>query len=58
MAASKHKQAAAQFAAWLNTDPEATAALVVGGRHLPGRHRRGGGAVRRAPAYFANQPDF
>ena len=35
MAASKHQQAAAQFAAWLNTDPTATAALVSDGGIYP-----------------------
>ena len=44
MAASKNQQAAAQFIAWLNTDPAATAALVVRRRHLPGGQRRGGRA--------------
>ena len=47
MAASKHQQAAAQFAAWLNTDPSATAALASRRRHLPGGHRRGGARCRR-----------
>ena len=47
MAASKHQQAAAEFATWLNTDPAATAALVPR-RHLPGRHRRGGRAGHAA----------
>ena len=56
---SEHKAAAAEFAVWLNTDPEATADPRPRGRHLPA-HRRppSGPALASAPEFFANQPDF
>jgi multiple sugar transport system substrate-binding protein len=57
MAASKHQQAAAQFAAWLNTDPAATAALVSDGGIYPA-DSAAEGALSAPPAYFANQPNF
>ncbi|MBT2489802.1 extracellular solute-binding protein [Streptomyces sp. ISL-96] len=56
---SKHKKAAAKFASWLNTDPEALAALVKEGGIYPAATKaQTGGALAKAPAYFANQPDF
>ena len=50
---SKHVDAAAEFATWLNTDPEAVQALVTETRHLPGldggrgiRPHRGAGVLQ------------
>jgi multiple sugar transport system substrate-binding protein len=57
MAASKNKQAAAQFAAWLNTDPAATAALVSDGGIYPA-DTAAEAALSTAPSYFSNQPNF
>ncbi|MFI6422599.1 ABC transporter substrate-binding protein [Streptomyces sp. NPDC050842] len=56
---SKHKAAAAQFATWLNTDPEALAALVKeSGIYPAATAAQTSGALAKAPDYFANQPDF
>ncbi|GAA1805333.1 extracellular solute-binding protein [Luedemannella flava] len=56
---SKHKDAAAQFAVWLNTDPEAVAALVrEGGIYPASKAAQAGPALATAPDFFPNQPDF
>ncbi|MFF2774284.1 ABC transporter substrate-binding protein [Streptomyces sp. NPDC058052] len=56
---SKHKAAAARFATWLNTDPEALAALVrESGIYPAATAAQTSGALAKAPDYFANQPDF
>ncbi|ORT57544.1 extracellular solute-binding protein [Streptomyces sp. CB03238] len=56
---SRHKAAAAEFATWLNTDPEALAALVKeSGIYPAATAAQTGGALATAPAFFANQPDF
>jgi multiple sugar transport system substrate-binding protein len=57
MAASKNQQDAAQFAAWLNTDPAATAALVSDGGIYPA-DISAEAALSAPPAYFSNQPEF
>jgi multiple sugar transport system substrate-binding protein len=57
LAASKHQQAAAEFAAWLNTDPTATAALVSDSGIYPA-DVAAEGALSVAPPYFSNQPAF
>jgi multiple sugar transport system substrate-binding protein len=57
MAASKHQQAAAQFAAWLNTDPAATAALVSQSGIYPA-DTTAEAAITTPPSYFSNEPDF
>jgi len=57
MAASKNQQPAAQFAAWLNTDPAATAALVSDGGIYPA-DIAAEAALSTPPAYFSNQPGF
>jgi multiple sugar transport system substrate-binding protein len=57
MAASKNQQAAAQFAAWLNTDPTATAALVSDGGIYPA-DTAAEAALSAPPSYFANEPNF
>jgi multiple sugar transport system substrate-binding protein len=57
MAASKNQQAAAQFAAWLNTDPAATAALVSQGGIYPA-DSAAEAAITSPPTYFANEPNF
>jgi multiple sugar transport system substrate-binding protein len=57
MAASKHQQAAAQFAAWLNTDPAATAALASVSGIYPA-DIAAEGALAAPPSYFNNQPSF
>ncbi|MFJ1910800.1 ABC transporter substrate-binding protein [Streptomyces sp. NPDC088147] len=56
---SGHKKAAARFAAWLNTDSRALAALVKeGGIYPAATAAQTGGALSAAPAFFPNQPDF
>ncbi|MEV5605393.1 extracellular solute-binding protein [Streptomyces sp. NPDC052299] len=56
---SQHKEAAATFAKWLNTDPAALAALVKeSGIYPAATAAQTGGALAKPPAYFANQPDF
>ncbi len=56
---SKHKEAAAKFALWLNTDPEATRLLVTeGGLYPASQAAQSGPALATAPSFFANQPDF
>jgi multiple sugar transport system substrate-binding protein len=57
MAASKHQQAAAQFTAWLNTSPAATAALVTDGGIYPA-DTSAESALTTPPPYFSDQPDF
>ncbi|MDT0323593.1 extracellular solute-binding protein [Streptomyces millisiae] len=56
---SEHRAAAVEFATWLNTDPEALAALVTeGGVYPAATAAQTGDALAEPPAYFANQPDF
>ncbi|MCZ4119649.1 ABC transporter substrate-binding protein [Streptomyces sp. H39-S7] len=56
---SQHKDAAAKFAKWLNTDPAAVAALVKeGGIYPAATAAQTGTALAKAPDFFANQPDF
>ncbi|MGW0120426.1 extracellular solute-binding protein [Streptomyces sp. NPDC003327] len=56
---SRHKEAAAEFAVWLNTDPKALAALVKeSGIYPAATAAQTSGALAKAPDYFANQPDF
>jgi multiple sugar transport system substrate-binding protein len=57
MAASKHQQAAAEFATWLNTDPAATAALASQSGIYPA-DIAAEGALSAPPSYFASQPNF
>jgi multiple sugar transport system substrate-binding protein len=56
---SKNKAAAAEFASWLNTDPEALAALVKeSGIYPAATAAQTGDALAQAPDFFSNQPDF
>ncbi|MGW0391249.1 ABC transporter substrate-binding protein [Streptomyces sp. NPDC003042] len=56
---SKNKAAAAKFATWLNTDPEALAALVKeSGIYPAATAAQTSGALAQAPDFFSNQPDF
>ncbi|MET9113242.1 extracellular solute-binding protein [Streptomyces longwoodensis] len=56
---SRHKDAAAKFAAWLNTDGDALNALAKeGGIYPASTSAQLSGAFTTPPAYFANQPDF
>ncbi|MFF3737475.1 ABC transporter substrate-binding protein [Streptomyces sp. NPDC002566] len=56
---SKHKAAAAKFAAWLNTDGTALNALAKeGGIYPASTSAQLSGAFTTPPAYFSNQPDF
>ncbi|MBC9713688.1 extracellular solute-binding protein [Streptomyces sp. TRM66268-LWL] len=56
---SKNKEAAAKFAAWLNTDPKALTALAKeGGIYPAATTAQTSDAFAQPPAFFANQPDF
>jgi multiple sugar transport system substrate-binding protein len=58
-AGSKKQKAAAEFAIWLNTDPEAVDALVsVSGVYPAATKAQTGSALRKPPAFFPNQTDF
>ncbi|AXE83767.1 extracellular solute-binding protein [Streptomyces sp. Go-475] len=56
---SKHQQAAAKFAAWLNTDGDALNALAKeSGIYPAATNAQTSGAFLKPPAYFSNQADF
>lgn len=55
---SAHKAAAAQFAVWINTNPEAVKALATISNIYPADTVSSGAALATPPAFFANQPDF
>jgi multiple sugar transport system substrate-binding protein len=55
---SKHKDQAAQFVSWLNTDPAALKALVTDSNVYPASTDATSVALTSPPAFFANQPDF
>jgi multiple sugar transport system substrate-binding protein len=55
---SKHKAAAAQFAAWINTDPAGVKALATISNVYPADKTESAAALSTAPAFFTNQPDF
>jgi multiple sugar transport system substrate-binding protein len=56
---SGHKDAAARFAAWLNTDGDALNALAKeGGIYPAATSAQLSGAFTNPPEYFSNQPDF
>ncbi|MER7791275.1 extracellular solute-binding protein [Streptomyces sp. NPDC097640] len=56
---SAHKDAAAKFAKWLNTDPKAVAALVKESDVYPAATAaQTGDALKKAPDFFPGQPDF
>ncbi|MEV7970336.1 extracellular solute-binding protein [Sphaerisporangium sp. NPDC088356] len=54
---SPDRAAAAQFAAWLNTDPQALKALIDQGAIYPAS-TKGSSLLTTTPDYFSNQPDF
>ncbi|HVQ96763.1 MAG TPA: sugar ABC transporter substrate-binding protein [Mycobacteriales bacterium] len=59
MAKSKHQDAAAKFAVWLNTDPTAVDALVTQGSLYPAvTAGQSTPALTKAPDFMPNQPDF
>jgi len=56
---AKDKKAAAKFALWLNTDPDATAQLVTeGGLYPASRDAQAGPALQKPPTFFPDQADF
>ncbi|MFJ5774021.1 ABC transporter substrate-binding protein [Streptomyces sp. NPDC093094] len=56
---SPHKEAAAKFAAWLNTDGDALNALAKeSGIYPASSSAQLSGAFTTPPDYFSNQPDF
>jgi multiple sugar transport system substrate-binding protein len=55
---SKHQAAAAQFAAWINTDPAAVKALVTISNVYPADQVESAAALSEPPAFFSNQSDF
>ncbi|MFI7036087.1 ABC transporter substrate-binding protein [Microbispora rosea] len=56
-AKSPNKAAAAKFATWLNTDPQALGLLIKEGAIYPASVK-GGALMTEAPDYFSSQPDF
>jgi multiple sugar transport system substrate-binding protein len=59
MASSKHQQDAAEFATWLNTSSQATAALASDGGIYPADiTAQAALAAGGPPAYFSDQPGF
>ncbi len=57
LAASKHQQAAAEFAAWLNTSSAATAALASDSGVYPA-DIAAESSLSAPPSYFSNQANF
>jgi multiple sugar transport system substrate-binding protein len=57
LAASKHQQDAAEFAAWLNSSTAATAALAADSGIYPA-DIAAEGALSTPPSYFSSQADF
>ncbi|MFC3572033.1 ABC transporter substrate-binding protein [Streptomyces yaanensis] len=56
---SQHKEAAAKFATWLNTDPAALTALAKeGGIYPAATTAQMSDAFAEPPAFFSNQADF
>ena len=55
---SKHKEQAAQFIAWLNTDPAAIKALVTEANVYPAATSATASALTSPPGFFSNQPDY
>ncbi|PWI13565.1 sugar ABC transporter substrate-binding protein [Streptomyces sp. Act143] len=56
---SKHQEAAAKFAAWLNTDGAALTALAKeSGIYPAATNAQTSGAFAEPPAFFSNQADF
>ncbi|MEU3901847.1 extracellular solute-binding protein [Streptomyces sp. NPDC045251] len=56
---SDHREAAAKFAEWLNTDADALGALAKeGGIYPASTSAQLSGAFAEPPEFFANQPDF
>ncbi|WCN05323.1 ABC transporter substrate-binding protein [Streptomyces sp. M92] len=56
---SDHREAAAKFAEWLNTDADALGALAKeGGIYPASTSAQLSGAFAQPPEFFANQPDF
>jgi multiple sugar transport system substrate-binding protein len=59
LADSKHQADAAEFAEWLNTNPQATAALASDSGIYPADiSAQATLAAGPPPSYFSNQPDF
>ncbi|MBO4271007.1 ABC transporter substrate-binding protein [Microbispora triticiradicis] len=56
-AKSPSRAAAATFATWLNTDPQALGLLIEEGAVYPAS-AKGAALMTEAPGYFSNQPDF
>ncbi|WP_425560170.1 ABC transporter substrate-binding protein [Kineococcus glutinatus] len=55
---SEHAEEAAEFATWLNTDPEAVEALAQTANVYPAATEAASTALTTPPAFFAEQTDF
>lgn len=55
---SEHPEEAVKFATWLNTDPDAVAALVTTANIYPADTDAAAAALIAPPEFFSNQPDF
>jgi len=57
-AQSEHPEAAAEFAAWLNTSAEGVEALATISNVYPADQQNSAAALSEPPAFFADQGDF
>ena len=55
---SEHVDEATEFAAWLNTDPQAVKALAEEAGIYPAATEEAAAVLTEAPEFFSNQPDF
>ena len=55
---SEHVEEATEFAAWLNTDPDAVKALAEETGVYPAASEEAAAVLTEAPEFFSNQPDF
>lgn len=55
---SEHPEEAAEFASWLNTDPEAVAALTEQAGIYPADQKAAAEVLTSSPEFFSNQDDF
>jgi len=55
---SEHKEAAVEFATWLNTDPTAVAALADIAGVYPAATDAASDALTTSPEFFSQQDDF
>jgi multiple sugar transport system substrate-binding protein len=55
---SEHPEEAAEFATWLNTDPEALAVMIESGIYPAATVAQTGDLLTEPPPFMSNQPDY